>query len=72
LGGVPSGYEEDHFIPLSLGGSPYDTRNLWPEPIAAAASSDFIEVDLWHKLCKGEMTLKQARATIIKWKLTHG
>jgi hypothetical protein len=25
-------YEEDHLIPLSLGGAPYDPRNLWPEP----------------------------------------
>ena len=25
-------YEEDHFIPLELGGSPTDPGNLWPEP----------------------------------------
>ena len=25
-------YEEDHLIPLSLGGAPADRRNLWPEP----------------------------------------
>ena len=25
-------YEEDHFIPLELGGSPSDPKNLWPEP----------------------------------------
>lgn len=24
-------YEEDHFIPLELGGHPTDPRNLWPE-----------------------------------------
>jgi hypothetical protein len=24
-------YEEDHLIPLDLGGAPYDPRNLWPE-----------------------------------------
>src|ERR1700736_1644730 len=25
-------YDEDHFIPLELGGSPTDPKNLWPEP----------------------------------------
>jgi hypothetical protein len=25
-------YEEDHLIPLELGGSPRSTLNLWPEP----------------------------------------
>ena len=29
-------YEEDHLIPLSLGGAPADGRNLWPEPRPAA------------------------------------
>ena len=29
-------YEEDHLIPLSLGGAPADRRNLWPEPRRAA------------------------------------
>jgi hypothetical protein len=24
-------YEEDHFIPLELGGNPRDTKNRWPE-----------------------------------------
>jgi hypothetical protein len=27
-----SAYEEDHLVPLGLGGAPYDPRNLWPEP----------------------------------------
>ena len=27
-----SHYEEDHVIPLGLGGAPSDPRNLWPEP----------------------------------------
>ena len=26
-----SSYEEDHFIPLELGGHPRDPRNLWPQ-----------------------------------------
>lgn len=28
----PWKYEEDHLIPLDLGGSPDSPRNLWPEP----------------------------------------
>lgn len=32
LQGSASDYEEDHFIPLELGGDPTDPRNLWPEP----------------------------------------
>src|SRR5215471_19094461 len=27
-----SDYEEDHLVPLELGGAPRDPRNLWPEP----------------------------------------
>jgi hypothetical protein len=30
--GSPSNYEEDHFIPLELGGAPKNPKNLWPEP----------------------------------------
>ena len=25
-------YEEDHLVPLEVGGAPRDPRNLWPEP----------------------------------------
>src|SRR5205809_6906934 len=32
LPGSIKDYELDHFIPLELGGSSYDTRNLWMEP----------------------------------------
>jgi hypothetical protein len=30
--GDPKSYEEDHLIPLELGGAPRDPHNLWPEP----------------------------------------
>src|SRR5215813_12092648 len=41
-------YEEDHLIPLELGGAPRDTRNLWPEPRngpsgTTAGSKDSVE-----------------------------
>jgi len=32
LTGRLGAYEEDHLIPLSIGGAPRDPRNLWPEP----------------------------------------
>src|SRR6266566_1403060 len=28
----PRHYEEDHLIPLAVGGSPRSPKNLWPEP----------------------------------------
>ena len=31
LTGHAAEYEEDHFIPLEVGGHPTDPRNLWPE-----------------------------------------
>ena len=32
---IPSHYQEDHLVPLELGGAPRDKRNLWPEPNSA-------------------------------------
>src|ERR1022692_2567893 len=32
LPGSPRGYEEDHLVPLSIGGAPRNPANLWPEP----------------------------------------
>lgn len=29
----PRDYEEDHFIPLEIGGNPTDPKNLWPMPL---------------------------------------
>ena len=33
----PTHYQEDHLVPLELGGAPRDPRNLWPQPNEAAA-----------------------------------
>ncbi|HMH46112.1 MAG TPA: hypothetical protein VK538_00195 [Solirubrobacteraceae bacterium] len=40
LPGSPSDYEEDHLVPLSIGGAPRDPRNLWPEPRAGPISAE--------------------------------
>ena len=68
----PSEYEEDHFIPLELGGAPKNPKNLWPEPHAQSKLSDLLETQLKGKVCKGSMKLAKARATIRLFKNTQG
>jgi hypothetical protein len=70
--GSPSLYEEDHFIPLELGGAPRNPKNLWPEPRSQSKLSDPLETQLKRKVCKHVMTLKKARATIRLFKNTQG
>ncbi|WP_433184359.1 hypothetical protein [Actinoallomurus sp. CA-150999] len=59
-------YEEDHLIPLELGGAPKDPKNLWPEPRydaggSTAGDKDTVENALKKKVCAGSMTLASAR-----------
>lgn len=67
-----TGLEEDHLVPLELGGAPKDPNNLWPEPRAgyvpsgqAAGDKDSQENALKRKVCAGQLTLAAARAQII-------
>jgi hypothetical protein len=62
--GSMSGYEEDHLIPLELGGSPADPKNLWPEPGASPNPKDDVEYAANRAVCSGEMTLAQAQREI--------
>src|SRR5450759_919485 len=72
-----SSYEEDHLIPLELGGAPSDARNLWPERYAAtlpggrnvgARVKDGLETSLKRAVCARSITLADARAKIgIHW-----
>jgi len=63
-------YEEDHFIPLELGGNPTDPKNLWPEPFetsipdGGAHAKDKVENYLHAEVCSGSLTLDQARREI--------
>jgi hypothetical protein len=63
-------YEEDHFIPLELGGNPTDPRNLWPEPFetsladGGAHAKDKVENYLHAEVCSGSLTLDQAQREI--------
>ena len=60
-------YEEDHLIPLELGGSPTSALNLWPEPYAGsdgARTKDEVENSLRRDVCNGSVTLATARQEI--------
>jgi hypothetical protein len=69
---LPSRYEEDHFIPLELGGAVRNPKNLWPEPRSQSKLSDPLETKLKRQVCRGIVTLKKARAAIRKFKNTNG
>lgn len=60
----PRDYEEDHLVPLSVGGHPTDPRNLWPQPRKSqwnADRKDELEFAIYRGLCRGELTLAEAR-----------
>lgn len=65
--------EEDHLIPLELGGNPTDPKNLWPEPHAVtgpdgmpagSAQKDHLENYLHAEVCAGRLGLAQAQQEI--------
>ena len=70
-------YEEDHLIPLQIGGDPVNPQNLWPEPYTltlvdgrpvGARVKDAFETKLKKQICAGEVSLAEARARIgIDW-----
>lgn len=66
-------YEEDHLIPLEVGGAPRDPANLWPEPYSATAADgtaagarvkDRFENWLHDEVCSGAMSLVVAQEQI--------
>jgi hypothetical protein len=65
-------YEEDHFIPLELGGNPTDPNNLWPEPFetsvpdGGARTKDQVETYLRAEVCSGSLTLDEAQREIVE------
>ncbi|HXD54953.1 MAG TPA: hypothetical protein VN618_09395 [Solirubrobacteraceae bacterium] len=62
LTGSPRDYEEDHLIPLSIGGAPRDPRNLWPEPRSgshSAAQKDRLETWAARMACARRIPLAQ-------------
>ena len=57
-------YEEDHLIPLGLGGAPSDPLNLWPQPGASPNPKDEVESAANHAVCDGRTTLASAQRQI--------
>jgi hypothetical protein len=69
----PRHYEEDHLVPLELGGAPRDPRNLWPQPMTArlpdgsaigAGEKDDLEDELKRRVCDNSMPLVEAQRAI--------
>jgi hypothetical protein len=69
--------EEDHLIPLGLGGAPSDPRNLWPKPRTppdgwGADRKDGLELVLNQLVCSGRLALPEAqRAIATDWIATY-
>lgn len=72
---TPSHYQEDHLVPLELGGAPRDRRNLWPEPNTitlpdgtsiGSREKDDLEDYLNVQVCDGSMTLERAQLAIAR------
>ena len=58
-------YEEDHLVPLEVGGDPSDPKNLWPQPYNVtwgAIAKDKLENYVKRAVCTKGMTLDQGRA----------
>jgi hypothetical protein len=64
-------YEEDHLIPLEIGGHPTNPANLWPEPrfgAYPASKKDGVENALHARVCSGSITLASAQREIaVNW-----
>ncbi len=60
----PSGYELDHLVPLSLGGTPNTAANLWPEPDPTPNPKDKLEGALHDLLCAHRISLDDAQRMI--------
>jgi hypothetical protein len=65
LAGGLSSYEEDHRMPLELGGAPSDVMNLSPELGASPNPKDSDETSLKTAVCDGQLTLAQAQQRLV-------
>lgn len=69
----PSHYQEDHLVPLEVGGAPRDPRNLWPQPnevqlpdgtSVGSAAKDALEDYLHAAVCARAMALADAQRVV--------
>jgi hypothetical protein len=68
LTGPASGFEEDHVVPLELGGAPAGPANLWPQPrtgTTTAGKKDVEENALNRAVCNGRIKLADAQRKIV-------
>jgi hypothetical protein len=61
----PRDYEEDHRVPLELGGAPRDTSNLSPERGASPNPKDSAENSARADVCAGRVTLRAEQVAFI-------
>ena len=68
-------YEEDHQVPLEVGGSPTDPHNLWPEPHNIKYGSfvkDQLENQVHRLICSGSISLKTGQAAFLgNWEVAY-
>ena len=55
-------FEEDHLIPLAVGGSPTSPKNLWPELWDLARKKDQLELKMHLMVCAGKISLAAAQS----------
>lgn len=58
-------YEEDHRMPLGLGGAPSDVMNLSPEAPPSPNAKDDDETRLRTAVCDGALTLMEAQHELV-------
>lgn len=66
----PRLYEEDHILPLGVGGHPSDPKNLWPQPWkgkCGAKLKDVTERTMHDAVCSGTISLKDAQKQFMPW-----
>ena len=68
----PQLYVLDHLIPVELGGHPTAVLNLWPQLSTRSAATDRLERHLARKVCAGTLSLRAARARIMRHKRNVG
>lgn len=72
----PRDFEEDHLIPLSLGGASRDEKNLFPQARngagGGASRKDELELKLVSEVCAGRLLLDDARREIAQdWQAAY-
>ena len=68
-------YEEDHLIPLAVGGNPTSPKNLFPqyyEGAYGARHKDRLELKMHLLVCAGSISLATAQAAFKKdWRIAY-